>query len=84
MSANTTDHDNRGRIESGLHPLKVDERLNSAAQDHSNYHAQINILTHGDAAGTLGTRVSSSGVVWMRLGENAALQLRGLWPGQRR
>ncbi|CAG8455895.1 9637_t:CDS:2 [Ambispora leptoticha] len=63
---------NQARQANNVPPLKLDSRLVSAAQKHSNYQASINTMTHDDASGPLGTRLSNEGVDWSAAAENVA------------
>ncbi|KAJ2741103.1 hypothetical protein GGI20_005420 [Coemansia sp. BCRC 34301] len=60
------------RAAAGKSPLKLDSRMNSMAQDHSEYQDKINKMTHDDAAGSLGQRCSNVGLQWRGVAENVA------------
>ncbi|CAG8461860.1 12616_t:CDS:2 [Ambispora gerdemannii] len=63
---------NAERKKAGVGALVLDDRLNSAAQKHSDYQAKIKQMTHDDAAGDLGTRITKEGFSWSACGENVA------------
>ncbi|KAJ2660251.1 hypothetical protein IW148_003849 [Coemansia sp. RSA 1199] len=63
---------NKIRTNAGLPSMKIDTRLNAIAQAHSDYQAQINILTHNDTSGSLGQRVTDAGIQWLGAAENVA------------
>ncbi|KAJ2313966.1 hypothetical protein H4S02_009487 [Coemansia sp. RSA 2611] len=63
---------NQLRRDAGLLPLKIDDRLNQVAQEHSEYMAKIHELTHEDPAGPIGQRVTDKDVRWTAVGENVA------------
>ncbi|KAJ2006187.1 hypothetical protein GGI04_001954 [Coemansia thaxteri] len=60
------------RAEVGKGPLQLDSRLNTMAQDHSNYQDSISQMTHDDSAGSLGQRCSDVGLEWQGVAENVA------------
>ncbi|KAJ2844435.1 hypothetical protein IWW36_005191 [Coemansia brasiliensis] len=60
------------RAEVGKPPLRIDQRLNSMAQAHSNYQASVSTMTHSDPAGGLGDRCSEYGIDWRGVAENVA------------
>ncbi|PIA15181.1 hypothetical protein COEREDRAFT_88040 [Coemansia reversa NRRL 1564] len=51
-------------------PLKLDDRMNSMAQAHSDYQESISKTTHEDPAGGIGKRCSIYGVKWSGVAEN--------------
>lgn len=63
---------NQLRAQYGRGPLRLDQRLNTMAERHSNYQASINDMTHQDVAGTLGDRCSQVGIDWSNVAENVA------------
>ncbi|KAJ2807868.1 hypothetical protein H4R20_001105 [Coemansia guatemalensis] len=63
---------NKHRNNSKLPPMAMDDRLNTVAQAHSVYQSIIDVLTHDDVFGTLGTRVTKAGLRWSRVAENVA------------
>ena len=61
------------RAKEGLQPLKLNDRLLDAAQDHSNDMAQDDFFSHTGADGsTVGDRVRASGYQYSTAGENIA------------
>ncbi|KAJ2083934.1 hypothetical protein H4R24_000464 [Coemansia sp. RSA 988] len=66
------DEVNNIRAEVGRAPLKLDDRLNSMAQAHSDYQKSISKMTHDDPAGSLGKRCTDYGVKWSGVAENVA------------
>lgn len=61
------------RANAGLAPVKLDSRVQAAAQGHSNYQASISTMTHTGAGGsTAGTRITAQGYTWKAYGENVA------------
>ncbi|KAJ2781255.1 hypothetical protein GGI15_003271 [Coemansia interrupta] len=60
------------RASVGKPALTLDSRMNTMAQDHSNYQASISQMTHSDSAGGLGDRCSDVGVSWRGVAENVA------------
>ncbi|KAJ2858439.1 hypothetical protein J3B02_000189 [Coemansia erecta] len=47
-------------------------RADKMAQDHSNYQASINQMTHDDINGSLGQRATKAGILWSGVAENIA------------
>ncbi|KAJ2709732.1 hypothetical protein H4R19_004099 [Coemansia spiralis] len=60
------------RAEVGRSPVSINENLNVMAQDHSQYQASVNTMTHSDPEGTLGSRCSQYGIDWDGVAENVA------------
>ncbi|KAJ2509355.1 hypothetical protein IWW47_000053 [Coemansia sp. RSA 2052] len=60
------------RAAAGKPPLRLDSRMNTMAQDHSEYQNRINKMTHDDASGSLGQRCSNVGLQWRGVAENVA------------
>ncbi|CAG8460478.1 864_t:CDS:2 [Cetraspora pellucida] len=52
--------------------LTLDSRLTRAAQNHANYMASIQKLTHDDKSGNIGDRIKAQGYSWSVVGENIA------------
>jgi len=63
---------NGERASRGLSNLGLDSRLTSVAQQHSDYQAEDQTLTHNDPAGDPGTRVQNAGYMWTSVAENIA------------
>ncbi|KAJ1933596.1 hypothetical protein FBU59_005977, partial [Linderina macrospora] len=63
---------NAVRAKNGRAPLKIDQRMNSMAQKHSDYQNSIKQMTHDDSAGSLGQRCTAVGVNWSGVAENVA------------
>ncbi|KAG9307557.1 hypothetical protein G9A89_023122 [Geosiphon pyriformis] len=63
---------NNERAKNGLSALKISSQLNNCAQDHSNYQASINQMTHSDPAGEMGDRITANGFTWSAAAENVA------------
>jgi uncharacterized protein YkwD len=78
---------NQERLQRGLKPLSMDDRLSAAARLQATDCARRNRLTHrgGDGSGP-GERASRQGFGWARIAENAAMQPRppAGWPGDPR
>ncbi len=68
---------NEFRAQNGLPALQLDDRLNTAAQKHSQYMAQTGQLSHtGQNGSDPGTRIKAEGVAFRTAGENAAMGQR--------
>ncbi|OLY82994.1 hypothetical protein AYI68_g2872 [Smittium mucronatum] len=63
---------NKVRKQNNLPPLQIYAELNTLAQKHTQYMVDIKTLTHEDAEGTLGTRLSRDKVKWSFCAENVA------------
>ena len=64
---------NQERDEAGCSPVTVDDRLASAAQDHSQDQADMGKMTHtGSDGSTVGKRATRAGYDWRKIGENVA------------
>ena len=64
---------NNERAKAGLPPLKLNNKLVNAAQDHSSDMAQDDFFSHTGADGSsIGDRVKGSGYQYSRTGENIA------------
>ena len=64
---------NQEREEAGCSPVTVDDRLASAAQDHSQDQADMKKMTHtGSDGSTVGERATRAGYRWGKIGENVA------------
>ncbi|KAG9284642.1 hypothetical protein G9A89_004684 [Geosiphon pyriformis] len=63
---------NNERSKNGFNPLKLDSRLVTCGQLHSEYQAKSRTMTHSDPAGDLGSRIKNSGFNWISAGENVA------------
>ena len=64
---------NEEREEAGCSPVTVDDRLASAAQDHSQDQADMRKMTHtGSDGSTVGERATRAGYKWRKIGENVA------------
>ncbi len=73
MQASVAASVNEQRANAGLPPVKIDERLTSAAQAHANDIAQRQVLTHTGSDGTnAGQRINAYGYGWTTWAENAA------------
>lgn len=78
---------NQERLQRGLKPLAMDDRLSAAARVQASDCARRNRLTHRGADGSgPGERVTRQGFGWSRVAENAAMQPRppAGWPGDPR
>ncbi|KAJ1962861.1 hypothetical protein GGI12_002391 [Dipsacomyces acuminosporus] len=64
---------NAVRAKAGKPALKLDDKLNSMAQDHSKYQNSVRLMTHSDPKGSLGTRYTSFGMSWAGAAENIAV-----------
>ncbi|KAJ1752523.1 hypothetical protein LPJ79_001156 [Coemansia sp. RSA 1821] len=60
------------RAAAGKSPVSLNQDMNSIAQAHSNYMSRIRSMTHSDASGSLGTRLSAQGINWESAAENIA------------
>ncbi|KAJ2764243.1 hypothetical protein IWQ57_005240 [Coemansia nantahalensis] len=65
-------HLNSIRAEVGKGPVTLNQNLNALAQDHSQYQASVNTMTHSDPGGSLGSRCSQYGIDWSGVAENVA------------
>ena len=64
---------NQEREEAGCSPVTVDDRLDAAAQDHSQDQADMGKMTHtGSDGSTVGERATQAGYRWSKIGENVA------------
>lgn len=64
---------NQERAKRGIAPVSVDNRLATAAQNHSNYQASIRKMTHTGSGGTdPGKRITNAGYAWRTWAENVA------------
>ena len=64
---------NQEREEAGCSPVAVDDRLATAAQDHSQDQADMRKMTHtGSDGSSAGERATRAGYLWSRIGENVA------------
>jgi uncharacterized protein YkwD len=64
---------NQEREKAGCDPVTVDNRLTSAAQDHSQDQADMGKMTHtGSDGSTAGKRATRAGYTWRKVGENVA------------
>ena len=73
VSVECTALTNSYRASAGLPPLTISPLLNNSAQDHSNYQAATQTMTHTGAGGTdPGTRMTNAGFIWRTWGENVA------------
>jgi uncharacterized protein YkwD len=64
---------NQEREEAGCSPVAVDDRLATAAQDHSQDQADMRKMTHtGSDGSTAGERATRAGYRWSKIGENVA------------
>ncbi|KAJ2596489.1 hypothetical protein H4R99_004901 [Coemansia sp. RSA 1722] len=60
------------RRKAGLQEIAQSPRVDQIAQDHSDYQAAINQMTHDDAHGSLGKRFTQAGILWSAVAENVA------------
>ncbi|KAJ2712924.1 hypothetical protein H4R19_002505 [Coemansia spiralis] len=64
---------NELRAEAKMPPVKLDDRLNRMAQDHSVHQANIRTMTHDDPDGALGERLAKYSITnWRGVSENVA------------
>jgi uncharacterized protein YkwD len=64
---------NKERAARGIAPVRVDSRVQTAAQKHSDYQASINKMTHtGRGYTNAGQRISAEGYRWTTWAENIA------------
>jgi hypothetical protein len=64
---------NEERARRGLRPLGIDSRLDIAAQQHADWQARNNVMSHTGASGSdPGTRVEWAGYEWTSVAENLA------------
>lgn len=64
---------NQERTSRGIAALTVDNRLATAAQDHSAYQAQTSTMSHTGSGGTnAGQRITAAGYQWSWWAENVA------------
>ena len=64
---------NEERDSAGCSPVTVDDRLSSAAQDHSQDQADRGVMTHtGSDGSTSGERATRAGYRWSKIAENVA------------
>lgn len=64
---------NNHRQSIGLQPLKLNNILNQAAQNHSNWMSQNKNLSHDENGVNVGTRLTKLGYNWSTYGENIAM-----------
>ncbi|KAJ2009426.1 hypothetical protein GGI04_000453 [Coemansia thaxteri] len=60
------------RAKAGVPPMTLNANVNGVAQSHSNYQASTKQMTHNDASGSLGQRVTDAGISWRMVAENVA------------
>ncbi|KAJ2451883.1 hypothetical protein EV183_003289 [Coemansia sp. RSA 2336] len=61
------------RAQASKPAVSLDDRMNSLAEDHSQYQYSTSKMTHYDPSGTLGQRCARLGISWSRVAENVAM-----------
>jgi uncharacterized protein YkwD len=66
---------NAARVQAGLEPLSVNDKLTAAADKHSRDQAQMDEMTHeGSDKSQVGGRTKTAGYLWSAVGENVLVR----------